>query len=86
MVFSSILSLLFFLPILFLLYFCVSKRFRVVCNIVLLTFNLFIYACGGTDYHGMRLGDYIRMIQPEVVIFIRDFEALLTLSVNGGAA
>lgn len=36
-------------------------------------------------YHGMVLEDYIRMVQPEVVICIRDFEALLTPSGNGGA-
>ena len=50
MVFSSILFLLFFLPALFLLYFCIPKRFRAVRNLVLLAFSLLFYACGGTDY------------------------------------
>jgi len=50
MVFSSILFLLFFLPALFLLYFCVPKRFRAARNLVLLAFSLLFYACGGTSY------------------------------------
>lgn len=50
MVFSSISFLFFFLPALFAVYFCVPKRFRAVRNTVLLSFSLFFYACGGTDY------------------------------------
>lgn len=50
MVFSSILFLFFFLPALFVLYFCVPKRFRAVRNMVLLAFSLLFYACSGTDY------------------------------------
>ena len=50
MVFSSILFLLFFLPALFAAYFCVPKRFRAARNAVLLSFSLFFYACGGTEY------------------------------------
>jgi len=50
MVFSSILFLFFFLPALFLVYFCVPKRFRAARNLVLLAFSLLFYACGGTDY------------------------------------
>lgn len=50
MVFSSILFLLFFLPALFLCYFCLPARFRAARNVVLLAFSLFFYACGGTDY------------------------------------
>lgn len=50
MVFSSILFLLFFLPALFLCYFCLPMRFRAARNVVLLAFSLFFYACGGTDY------------------------------------
>ncbi len=50
MVFSSILFLLFFLPALFLCYFCLPVRFRAARNVVLLAFSLFFYVCGGTDY------------------------------------
>lgn len=47
MVFSSILFLIFFLPALLLIYFCVPGRFRAVRNTVLLAFSLVFYACGG---------------------------------------
>lgn len=50
MVFSSLLFLLFFLPALFLCYFCVPRRFRAGRNGVLLAFSLFFYACGGVSY------------------------------------
>lgn len=50
MVFSSILFLLFFLPALFLLYFCIPKRFRAERNLILLAFSLFFYLCGGVNY------------------------------------
>lgn len=50
MVFSSILFLLFFLPALFLFYFCLPRRFRAWRNGVLLVFSLFFYACGGLSY------------------------------------
>ena len=59
MVFSSILFLLFFLPALFLLYFCIPKRFRAVRNLVLLAFSLLFYACGGTDYLPILLSSII---------------------------
>lgn len=36
-------------------------------------------------YHEMSLEDYIRELQPEVVVCIRDYEALLAESGNGGA-
>ena len=50
MVFSSILFLLFFLPALFLCYFCVPRRFRAARNLVLLAFSLLFDACGGLKY------------------------------------
>ena len=50
MVFSSLMFLLFFLPALFLCYFCIPRRFRAGRNGVLLAFSLFFYACGGVSY------------------------------------
>lgn len=50
MAFSNILFLLFFLPALYLCYFCLPPRFRAGRNMVLLAFSLLFYACGGVDY------------------------------------
>ena len=54
-VFSSLVFLLFFLPLLFLCYFCVPRKFRGVRNGVLLLFSLFFYRCGGADYFPLLL-------------------------------
>lgn len=50
MLFSSVSFLLFFLPSLLAVYFCVSRRFRTARNLVLLIFSLFFYGCGGVKF------------------------------------
>lgn len=50
MVFSSISFLIFFLPILFIIYFAVPMRFRRGRNFILLTASLIFYGWGGVKY------------------------------------
>lgn len=50
MVFSSISFLIFFLPILFIVYFSVPVRFRKIRNVVLLVASLVFYGWGGVRY------------------------------------
>ena len=50
MVFSSISFLIFFLPCLLIVYFCVPKRFRRARNVILLLFSLVFYGYGGVKY------------------------------------
>lgn len=44
-----------------------------------------MYSLDLRHYQDMSLEDYIQEIQPEIVICIRDYEALLTPTANGGA-
>ena len=50
MLFSSVSFLLFFLPSLLAVYFCVPKSLRTVRNLVLLIFSLVFYGCGGVRF------------------------------------
>ena len=50
MLFSSVSFLLFFLPSLLAVYFCVPKSLRTVRNMVLLVFSLVFYGCGGVRF------------------------------------
>ncbi len=59
MVFSSLVFLLFFLPALFVCYFCVPKRARWLRNAILLAFSLFFYRCGGADYLPLLLASIL---------------------------
>ena len=53
MVFSSVSFLVFFLPILLIVYFVVPQRLRSVRNLVLLLASVFFYAWGGIRYLGL---------------------------------
>ncbi|MHC1695701.1 MAG: MBOAT family protein [Eubacteriales bacterium] len=55
MLFSSVSFLLFFMPCLLLAYFIIPKRLRGMRNLVLLSFSLAFYACGGPKYLALML-------------------------------
>ena len=50
MLFSSTVFLLFFLPLLLIIYFAIPQKFRAARNFVLVVFSFIFYGWGGAKY------------------------------------
>ncbi len=90
MLFTSSVFILYFLPLLFLCYFAVPKRFIAVRNVVLLIFSIVFYAWGGIRYLGLFVASITTNYLGGLAVGlarrkgIKRFWLILTLCINLG--